>query len=53
MVVRKTRDLFKKMRAVKGTFHAKMGTKKDRNRSKEIKKREVAGIHRRAIQKSS
>ena len=27
----KTRALFKKMRATKGTFHAKMGTKKDRN----------------------
>ena len=28
----KTRDLFKKIRDTKGTFHAKMGTKKDRNR---------------------
>ena len=28
----KTRDLFKKIRAIKGTFHAKMGTVKDRNR---------------------
>ena len=27
----KTRDLFKKMRNAKGTFHAKMGTIKDRN----------------------
>ena len=27
----KIRDLFKKMRDTKGTFHAKMGTKKDRN----------------------
>ena len=27
----KTRDLFKKIRATKGTFHAKMGSKKDRN----------------------
>ena len=27
----KTRDLFKKMRDTKGTFHAKMGTIKDRN----------------------
>ena len=25
------RDLFKKIRATKGTFHAKMGTIKDRN----------------------
>ena len=39
----KTRDLFKKIRAIKGTFHAKMGTIKDRNgkdltEAKEIKK---------------
>ena len=27
----KTRDLFKKMRDIKGTFHAKMGTIKNRN----------------------
>ena len=27
----KTRDLFKKLRGTKGTFHAKMGPIKDRN----------------------
>ena len=27
----KTRDLFKKIRVTKGTFHSKMGTIKDRN----------------------
>ena len=27
----KTRDLFKKIRDTKGTFHAKMGSRKDRN----------------------
>ena len=27
----KTKDLFKKIRDTKGTFHAKMGTIKDRN----------------------
>ena len=27
----KTRDLFKKIRHIKGTFHAKMGTISDRN----------------------
>ena len=27
----KTRDLFKKIRGTRGTFHAKMGTIKDRN----------------------
>ena len=31
----KTRDLFKKIRDTKGTFHAKTGTIKDRN-SKDI-----------------
>ena len=40
----KTRDLFKKIRDIKGTFHAKMGTIKDRNgmdltEAQEIKKR--------------
>ena len=29
--IRKTRDLFKKLRDSKGTSHAKMGTIKDRN----------------------
>ena len=29
--MRKTRDLFKKIRDIKGTFHAKKGTIKDRN----------------------
>ena len=53
----KTRDLFKKIRDTKETFHAKMGTIKDRNskdltESEEIKK-QVAGIHRRTIQKTS
>ena len=27
----KTRDVFNKIRNIKGTFHAKMGTMKDRN----------------------
>ena len=39
----KTRDLFKKMGGIKGTFHARMGTMKDRNgkdlREEEIRKR--------------
>ena len=30
-IMGKTRDLFKKMRDTKGTFHAKMGSIKDRN----------------------
>ena len=29
--MRETRDLFKKIRDTKGTFHAKMGSIKDRN----------------------
>ena len=29
--IRKTRDVFKKIRDTKGTFHAKMGSIKDRN----------------------
>ena len=29
--MKKTRDLFKKIRDTKGTFHAKMGSKKERN----------------------
>ena len=39
----KTRDLFKKIRDTKGTFHAKMGTIKDRNGmdpTEDIKKRQ-------------
>ena len=40
----KTRDLFKKIRDTKGTFHAEMGTIKDRNgmdltEAEEVKKR--------------
>ena len=29
--MKKTRDLFKKIKDTKGTFHAKMGSIKDRN----------------------
>ena len=50
----KTRELFKKIRDTKGTFHAKMGTIKDRNdmdltEAEDIN--EEARIHRRTIQK--
>ena len=31
----KTRDFFKKVRDTKGTFHAKMGSIKERNRKKQ------------------
>ena len=52
----KTRDLFKKIRNTKGTFHAKMGSIKDRNgtvltEAEDIKKRWQE--HRRTIQKRS
>ena len=61
----KTRDLFKKIRDTKGTFHAKMGSIKDRNgmdpaEAEDINKiltpfypQEVARIHRRTVQKRS
>ena len=43
-IMRKTRDLFKKIRDTKGPFHAKMGSIKDRNgmdltEAEDIKKR--------------
>ena len=43
-IIGKTRDLLKKIRDTKGTFHAKMGSIKDRNgmdltETEEIKKR--------------
>ena len=52
----KTRDLFKKIRDTEGTFHAKMGTIKDRNgmdltEAQDIKKRWQD--YRRTIQKRS
>ena len=40
----KTRDLFKKIRDTKGTFHAKMGSIKDRN-CRDLK--EAEGIKKR------
>ena len=52
----KTRDLFKKIRDTKETFHAKMGTIKDRSGMdlKEAKILRRGGkIHRRTIHKRS
>ena len=51
----KIRDLFKKIRDTKGTFHAKMGTIKDRNamdltEAEDIKKR-WKRIHITTVQK--
>ena len=52
----KTRDLFKKIRDTKGTFHAKMGSIRDRNgmgltEAEDIKKRWQE--YRRTVQKRS
>ena len=51
----KTRDLFKKMRDTKGTFHAKMGSIRDRNDTDltEAEDIKVSRIHRRTVQKKS
>ena len=51
----KTRDLFKKIRDTKGTFHAKMSSIKDRNGMDltEAEEEEVARIQRRTVQKRS
>ena len=46
----KARDLFKKIRDTKGTFHVTMDTIKDRN-GMDLTEVEVARIHRRTIQK--
>ena len=48
----KTRDLFKKIRDTKGTFHAKMASIKNRNGMDLIEAEEVARIHR-SVQKRS
>ena len=53
--IRKTRDVFKKIKDTKGTFHANMGTIKDRNgmdltEAEDTKK--VTRIHR-TVQKRS
>ena len=52
----KTRDFFKKIRDTKGTFHAKMGTIKDRNgtdqtEAEDIKKRwqEYTELHKKDL----
>ena len=47
----KTRDLFKKIGDTKGTFHAKMGSIKDRNGMDLTEAEDI--IHRRTVQKRS
>ena len=46
-----TRDLFKKIRDIKGTFHEKMSSIKDRNGLDLIEAEDVARIYRRTVQK--
>ena len=50
----KTRDLFKKIRDTKGTFHAKMGTIKDRNcldltEAEDIKKKYTEELYKKDL----
>ena len=49
----KTRDLFKKIRETKGTFHAKMGSIKDRNGMDLTEAEDIKRLrrHRRTVQK--
>ena len=52
----KTRDLFKKIGNIKGTFHPKMGTIKDRNGKDLLEAEEITKRwkeHRRIVQKIS
>ena len=54
--MRKTRDLFNKIRDTKGMFHAKMSSIKDRNGMDLTDQkilREVASIHRTVQKRSS
>ena len=45
-----TRDLFKKITDTKGTFHAKMGSIKDKN-GRDLTEAEVARTQRRTVHK--
>ena len=49
----KTRDLFKKTRNIKGTFHPKMGTIRDRKGKDLVEEdqKEMERVHRRTVQK--
>ena len=52
----KTRDLFKKIRDTKGTYHTKMGSIKDRNGMDLTEAEDIrrgGRIHRRTVQKRS
>ena len=49
----KTRDLFKKIRDTKGTFHVKRGSINDRNGKDLVEEdqKEMERVHRRTVQK--
>ena len=47
----KTRDLFKEIRDTKGTFHAKMGSIKDRN-GRDLTEQKILGRGGKNIQKN-
>ena len=49
----KSRDLFKKIGDIKGTFHAKVGSITDRNGMDLTEAEEVARIHKINVQKRS
>ena len=52
----KTRDLFKKIRDIKGTFHEKMGSIKDRNGMELTEAEDIKKLYtriQRTIRKSS
>ena len=51
-IMGKTNDLFKKIRDTKGTFHAKIGSIKDRNGRDLTEAEEMTRIHRTILKRS-
>ena len=49
----KTRDLFKKIKDTKGTFHGKMGTIKDRSGMDLTEPKDIKKIHRKTVRNRS
>ena len=52
-IMGKINGLFKKVRYIKGIFHARMGTIKDRNGKDLTEAEEMPRIHRRTLQRLS
>ena len=50
--MRRTRDLFKKIRVIKGPFHARMGMIKDRNSQDLIKVEEIKNTQKNYTKRS-